>query len=69
MSGQFMNEETLAPMTVMEAREKYSKPGEPLKCPLCGDSDWSAGAYADEGTIKFYFLRCTTCGTELVEDE
>lgn len=69
MSGQFINQDTNEPMTVSEARQKYSKPGEPLQCPLCGDSNWHAGAFADEGEIGFYYLRCGTCGTELVEDE
>lgn len=69
MSGQFMNDDTNEPMTVSEARAKYSKPGEPLQCPLCGDFDWKAGASVDEGHIDFYFLECGTCGTELLEAE
>lgn len=69
MSMTFINQETGEPMTVSEARAKYSKPGEPLRCPLCGASEWSAGASADEGHIDFYFLECGNCETQLVEDE
>jgi len=69
MSGQFINQDTEEPMTVSEARAKYSKPGEPLQCPLCGDSAWGAGCSADEGHIDFYYLECGTCGTQLLEDE